>query len=89
MAKKGKATKKTILMLSPMTHLKLKVCAAATGHTMGNLIKVLLDRLDPDNHTVEQQLQFLEHLEMFAKEDQDKAVAAKINNLEIRTEEAP
>ena len=50
MAKKvtEKATKQTILMLTPATHLRLKVLATSCDMTMGNFIKMLLDRFEPD-----------------------------------------
>ena len=85
MAKKGEAkTKKTILMLTPATHLRLKVLAAATGLTMGDFLTKVLNRFEPgQNYTVDDDLQFLEHLEMFAKSEQAKA-KTKVDKLEIR-----
>ena len=78
-----KATKQTILMLTPETHLRLKVTAVATRRTMGELIKALLDRLDPGPHSIDDDLKFLKNLEMFRSEEAAELKAANINELEI------
>ncbi|MDH3358850.1 MAG: hypothetical protein OER59_08090 [Desulfobulbaceae bacterium] len=47
MAKKGKATKQTILMLTPETHLRLKIAAVSQGTTMGRTILGMLEKCYP------------------------------------------
>ena len=89
MPRKANQVATKTIFLSPSVHLRLKVLATCGKMTMGEFIGYLLDRFEPgQTYTVDQDLEFLKHLEMFAKAEQDKAVAAKINNLEIRTEEA-
>jgi len=84
MAKKGKATKQTILMLTPETHLRLKVLATCSKKTMGEFIKFLMDRFEHGKpYTVEDDLKFLKHLEAQAKEAEAKARTV-VDELEIQ-----
>ena len=61
MAKKvtKKATKKTILMLSPQTHLKIKCYAAACKLTMGQLLTKLVDKFEDKTYSTEEYINFL------------------------------
>ena len=85
MAKKSRAaTKKTILMLTPATHLRLKVMASCGGLTMGALIKKLLDRVEPGGaYSAEDDLRLLNHLEQVAA-DEDAEASTKVGKLEIQ-----
>ena len=84
MAKKKKEVATKQIFLPPSLHLRLKVCAAASGMTMGRLIKKLLDRVEPGcSYSVEDDLKMLNFLEQAAAEN-EAAAKTKVGKLEIR-----
>jgi hypothetical protein len=60
MANDTEKKRQTNLMLSPVTHLKLKVYAAHMRMSMGDLVWYLLERHYPFNSALENEMDFAE-----------------------------